>query len=105
MFRPLRIILKERVKKYSFTDELLTAEVLKFWQEFIKEELGPEFMNKARALYFKKGILTIKVSHSNLVEKLKPKEADVVKKINNLLQRNFINPQKLKKITYKIDAL
>lgn len=128
MFRPLKAILKERIKQYSFTlhhfkngkkdlfggiirrnvkngkgftDDLLVDEIFKLWEQFAKEELGPELQGKIRAFCFKKGVLTVEVSQSDLLQRLKPKETIIIKRINKLLERNFINPQELKKITYK----
>ena len=102
MFRSLRAILKERTRKYSFFDEVLAAEVLELWQKIIKQEFGPQWSNKARAFYFKKGVLTVRVSHPDLLQELKLREIEIIKKINGFLKRNFISSQKLKKVVYKI---
>jgi len=102
MFRSLRNLLKERLREYSFADEILATKVLDLWQKTIEEELGPNFSKDARALYFKNGILNIKVANSTLLQELKLRDKVIIEKINSFLERNFINPQKLKKIIYKL---
>ena len=102
MFRPLKDILKKRAEQYSFTDELLVSEVLKLWDQFIKEEFGQELENKTRAFDFKKGVLLVKIFQPNLVDQIKLREKQTIEKINIILQRNFIDTQKIKKVIYKI---
>ncbi len=102
MFKSLYELVKKRIRDYSFSDEILAAKVLSLWQQIIEEEFGLQISREARALYFKEGVLKVKVLNSSLLQELKLKELKTIQRINLFLDRNFIKSQKLKKIIYTL---
>jgi len=105
MFKPLFRFLRERVKTYSFGDEILAAQVLSLWEKIIEKELGTKFVSQTKAVYFRDSTLQVLVFNSSLLQELKLKEPEIKNSINYFLKRSFVSPQELKRINYKIRKL
>lgn len=76
MFRPLKYILGDRIKSYSFRKELGAQKVLTLYKEWI-DPLGLE----AEAISFKDGMLKVRASDSVTAQELKLLEPELKKSL------------------------
>lgn len=90
MFKSIKDILPQTIKKAGLEDKVQESLVLNKFSQIIKEILNPEIENKLRPLYLRHGFLVLACLDDELIEKIKKAERDIIYRINQGFQKQII---------------
>ena len=95
MLTDFRELMSEKIKKSGIQDKLMADKAVVIVQEEIERVLSQAEMRKVRALYIKKGVVTVASLDDEAIKSLKLREKEVVDVSNA-----FFGVEVVKKLRY-----
>ncbi|PIS40804.1 MAG: hypothetical protein COT26_01380 [Candidatus Kerfeldbacteria bacterium CG08_land_8_20_14_0_20_43_14] len=89
-FSPIKYTLNRNIQSSGLQNQVDGARVIEIFALILKEVLGEEFNEKAKALYLKNRILTISVISSVTGQEIKLREVKIVEAINRKMEANLV---------------
>lgn len=89
-FSPIKYTLNRNIQSSGLQNQVDGARVIEIFDLILKEVLGEEFNEKAKALYLKNRTLTISVVSPVIGQEIKLREAKIVEAINQKMEANLV---------------
>lgn len=89
-FSPIKYTLNRNIQSSGLQNQVDGARVIEIFALILKEVLGEEFNEKAKALYLKNRTLTISVVSPVIGQEIKLREAKIVEAINRKMEANLV---------------
>ena len=91
MFVPIKDLLPKSIKNAGIEKQVEAAMIIEKFHQILQEMFGRKAVGRARAVYFKNGILTISSTSSVLIQEIYLKQKQIIKKINEKFGKIIVN--------------
>jgi len=87
----LKEVVDKSMMRRGLKGQIQESWVLKIANQELLDFFGPEFQDKARAIYFKNGVLTIAILSDKLLPEISSSKQGFIEALNNKLDNHLID--------------